>query len=192
MDMRITRHTRAQITTSGYRDRWLRYDTTISIEYSDGLVDGYRVQFDDSKQAEGYLQDRHGMAPGDAYRAVAQAPRSLSIPWEHGATSGSIDGISEIKQVLDILNDSIRTDIRQRLAAEVNLSAEQFYALCTGLHRCNESNRLLARRGLRPGIQVLVQPEGFALDSDFDPDLIRASLMALADDPTACYAIVEA
>ena len=179
---RIQQFQRVRIVTSGYSDRWLDSTKTIEITIDDPVTTGYVINFDRPEYAIRYVERTQPMAWDDAYKLVNDSPVIRSLPWRHRDVRSSISSTPNIEQFLKIIDDSIRDDIRIELAENIELSQNEYHAICTGLYECNLSNLLTHR-----GIKNIVLPDGFLLNSDYDPERIRKTLRAIAIDPTICY-----
>lgn len=185
----ISVYSRYRITTSGYTDRYLLCEgSSITIGVSvDDLYSEYTMRFEARKDFINYLMAVHGMSWEDAKNAISSAPKRAGLEWEYLGTSSTTQNIEPVRQMLDVLQKSIKREVREQYANDVELTPEAYYAFCTGLYRCNESNRLMKKRGLRNGYEVFVQPEGFEIDKKYDERRVRDALIALAKDPSRCY-----
>lgn len=184
--MKITRLQRAGIVTSGYTDRWLRYDTRTTVTIGDPVTTGYRCTFDDHRYAVRFVMDHRGIEWPEAYHMVMDSNFATVIPWEHRGTSSSTSHVHSVREILKVLSTGYDLHVRRK-AAETPVSQEAFYALVWGLYQCNEKNALLRRWGLRTGCEVFVKPRGFDLDAEYDADQLRENLRILAESPRVCY-----
>ena len=185
----ISVHSSYRIVTSGYTDRYVQCDSTsiaISVSVDDSGAE-YVVRFDAYADAINYLIVVHGMAEEYVNNTINGAPKHAGLSWEYKGTSSKTRNIETVRQILSIMSISTKREVREQYAREAPLTPDVYYAVCTGLYRCNESNRLMKKRGLRDSYQVLVQPEGFDLDTEFDEQRVRNALIALAEDPSRCY-----
>ena len=185
----ISVYNKYRITTSGYTDRYLLCEgSSITISVSvDDLYSEYTMRFDARRDAINYLMAVHGMSWEDADNAISSASKHSGLEWEYLGTSSKTQKIEPVRQMLDVLQKSIKREVREQYARDVELTPEAYYAFCTGLYRCNESNHLMKKRGLRDGYEVFVQPEGFELDTEFDEQRVRDALITLAEDPSRYY-----
>jgi hypothetical protein len=179
--MKIRRESITKMVTSGYRDRWLSSSTVFIVECGDATTTGFKAKFDNEQEVIHFIMREANCDPEEAYRLVNESDRSKYFYYEYktgtgGAARTAIAEISTIAEFLDLINPSIRLEIRQQIAETLEVNEKIFRAICWGLYLCNRENATWHVQG---EVNDQVNIPGFELGANYPGDM-RQHLQAIA------------
>jgi hypothetical protein len=167
-----------EIVTSGYTDRWLKAQKTITFH---DIESRFECIFTEESYLKSFLKTCYKVSDEQVNEFIKSASESKYIHYEYKNTVSSAKGINVISNTLLIISRSTRQEIKPNILDFIveNMKKEDFYAICTGLYYCNAKNLLKAQRnGYTTPSRYLVNVPGFELDAEFDINRVKESLSA--------------